>query len=122
MFLMHDVKSTKSNLNIIIYEFILLGCSGCTGAIVSASVLAVALSICVAVFTTVIIYIVRDKIEIKGRITLRSWRCHTANATARRPDYEDVKRDNTEQPRSAIDTRKNIAYGEGFTVLNTTSH
>ena len=67
-------------------------------------------------------YIVRDKIEIKGKIKIKNWRFHTTNVTARPPDYEDVKHDNTGRPKSAIDTRKNIAYGQGFTVLSTTSY
>ena len=101
------------------------GCLGCTGAIVSASLLAVALSLCVAVLTTVILYLVRDKIDIKGKITLniKSWKSpgRTATATARASDYEDVRRDTEGRQRSVIDTKTNIAYGQPHTVSTTVS-
>ena len=38
---------------------------------------------------------------------------------ARISDYEDVRRDRTGWPNSAIDTKKNIAYGQAQTVLTT---
>ena len=101
--------------------FSIIGCSSCTGAIVSASLLAVALSLCVAVFTTVLIYLVRDKIDIKRKINIRSWRSPGRTVIARTSNYEDVRRDTAGQPKSTIDTKKNIAYGQAHTVSNTVS-
>ena len=98
-----------------------IGCSSCTGAIASASLLAVVLSVCVAVFTTVIIYLIRDKVDIKGKINIRSWRNHGCTVTAKTSNYEDVRHDTGGRPKSAIDTRKNIAYGEAHTTSTTVS-
>ena len=99
-----------------------LGCSRCTGAIVSASLLAVILSICVAVFTSVIVYLLRDKIlNLKEKMNIRSEKGSGLSATARIPDYEDVRRHRTGRPKSTIDTKKNVAYGQGCTASITVS-
>ena len=74
-----------------------------------------------AVFTTALIYLVRDKIDIKGKINMRSWRSSGCTITARTSNYEDVRRDTAGQLKSAIDTKMNIAYGQAHTVSNTVS-
>ena len=73
-----------------------------------------------AVFTSVIVYLLRDKIlNVKKKINILSERGSGQAATARTPDYEDVRRDCTGWPNSTIDTKKNVAYGQGHTVLTT---
>ena len=80
--------------------------------------LAIALSMCIAVFTTVIIYLARDKITIRGKTNIKSWRNSGSSVRARTSEYEDVRPDDTGQQKSAIDTRKNI---EPHTVSTSTS-
>ena len=41
--------------------------------------------------------------------------------TASTSDYEDVRRDRTRRPKSTIDTKKNVAYGQGHTVSTSVS-
>ena len=84
------------------------------------------MSICVAVFTTALIYLVRDKIDIKGKINniiRRQKSPEPAGCTipARTSGYEDVRRDSTGQTKSAIDTKRNIAYGQALTVSTSVS-
>ena len=67
------------------------------------------------------LYLVRDKINIKGKINIKSWRISGSSVRVRTSDYEDVRRDDTGRQKSAIDTRKNIAYGEPHTVSTSTS-
>ena len=71
-----------------------------------------------AVFTTVLIYLVRDKIDIKGK---RSWRNPGCTVIARTSNYEDVRHDTAGRPKLAFDTRKNIAYGQAHTASTTVS-
>lgn len=54
-------------------------------------------------------------------MNIRSERSRGSDDTtmARISDYEDVRRDRTGWPNSAIDTKKNIAYGQAQTVLTT---
>ena len=79
-----------------------------------------------AAFSTAMIYLFKDKIKIKGRINIKST-LRLVNIksrkghTARTSDYEDVKRDNTGRPKSAIDTKKNAAYGQGITLSTVAS-
>ena len=70
-----------------------------------------------ATFTTAMIYLLKDKIKIKGRMNIKSRK----GRTARTSGYEDVKRDNTGRPKSAIDTKKNVAYGKGITLSTVVS-
>ena len=70
-----------------------------------------------AAFSTAMIYLLKDKIKIKGRINIKNRK----GCTARTSGYEDVKRDNTGQPKSAIDTKKNVAYGQGITLSTVVS-
>jgi transcription initiation factor IIE alpha subunit len=91
----------------------LLGCSRCTGAIVSASLLAIILSICVAVFTSVILYLLRDTIL---NINIRRGRRSDHTITTRTSNYEDIRHNCTGRPNSTIDTKKNVAYGQALTV------
>lgn len=93
-------------------------CSSCTGATVSASILAASLSACVAAF---IVYLVRHRMEAKGKANIRSpgHNVPTVTATISAADYEDVKHDNTGQKFSAIDTKRNIAYGQAQIISTT---
>ena len=70
-----------------------------------------------------IIYLVRHRIEVKGKANIRSPGRNVLTVTATIPDedYEDVKHDNTGQKFSAIDTKKNIAYGQAQIVSTTVS-
>ena len=75
-----------------------------------------------AVFTSVIVYLLRDKIlNVKKKMNARSERGSGQAITASTSDYEDVRRDRTRRPKSTIDTKKNIAYGQGHTVSTSVS-
>ena len=74
------------------------------------------------VFTSVIVYLLRDKIlNLKEKMNIRSEKGSGQAAIARTPDYEDVRRDRTGRPKSTIDTKKNVAYGQGCTASITVS-
>jgi hypothetical protein len=78
------------------------------------------LSICVAIFTSVIVYLLRDKIpNIKEKVNIRPGKSSDHTITTRTSDYEDVRRDRTGRPNSTIDTKKNVAYGQALTVSTT---
>ena len=84
---------------------------------VSASLLAVIMSVCVAAFTTAMTYLLKNKIKIKGRMNIKSRKgCMT-----RTSGYEDVRHDNTGRLKSAIDTKKNVDYGQGITLSTVVS-
>ena len=75
-----------------------------------------------AVFTSVIVYLFRDKIlGVKEKMNVQSEKGSGQAITASTSDYERVRRDRTGRPKSIIDTKKNVAYGQGHTVLTTVS-
>ena len=75
-----------------------------------------------AVFTSVIVYLLRGKIlNVKEKMNIQSERGSGQDTTATTSDYEYVRRDRTTRPKSTIDTKKNVAYGQGHTVSITLS-
>ena len=54
-------------------------------------------------------------------MNVRSGRSSSHTATTITTHYEDVRHDRTGRPNSTIDTKKNVAYGQGHTALTTVS-
>ena len=84
-----------------------IGNSGCTGATVSAVLFAIVSAVCVGVFTTVTVIIVKSKTKLCGVDDELS---HRTPATASTYDY--ITHQRSPHCQAAIDIKKNIAYGQ----------
>ena len=79
-----------------------VGNSGCTGAIASASIFSVGLVTCVAIFSVVILILVKDKLI--GKVDKLKF----VRRTARESDYEQP----SQSVMSNTNLMKNVAYGQ----------
>ena len=87
--------------------------SGCAGAIASATLFTILLGMCVTALTTVIIFVVKDKMKTKTEL-------ERASRTAKASNYEDIRHQTSSQ--AAIDTRKNVAYGHVLSLSTITTN
>ena len=104
---MHD-KSQLYRLQYFLHTFLY---AECTGLVASTGLLAILLSVCVAVFTTVIIVLIKRRTKLNIPETLEG--VETSENRPQSPVYDEMIPDpESVHPSSvvAIDTKQNIAY------------
>ena len=101
-------------LRLYIHLLMLDSSGSCTGAIASAILFAILFAVSVVVFTTVIVITIKPKTKIRG---VDNELAHRTTATV--SDYEYVI--HQQSPQAAIDTRKNIAYGQSLNTNSSTT-